>query len=124
MVKKLLKINKLGENIFRKMATLAGFFWLLLQSKIVLAAGEPSAEFSVSNEFKGAISQIYNVAIGIIIIMAVLMIIVGGYTLVFSAGRPELATKGKKQISGAIIGLVIAILSAVFLNFINPAIFN
>lgn len=115
-----------GARILRRVRkkVLLAVLLVGIGAQSVMAKAATSTEFNVSDEFKTAVTQIYNVAIGFIIIAAVLMIIVGGYTLVFSAGKPDLVTKGKKQITGAIIGLVIAILSAVFLNFLNPRIFQ
>ncbi len=113
MLKNFLK-NKLKKFLSFSFVALIGFS----VPSLALAA----TDLDVSDEFKSAVSTYYNIAIGFIIILAVLMIIIGGYTLVFSSGRPGLVEKGKKQIINAIIGLVIAILSAVFLNFLNPAI--
>lgn len=75
-------------------------------------------------KFIEAVSQYYNIAIGLAIILAVIMVIVGGYQLVLSTGNPTIVEKGKKRIQNALLGLGLAIVSGVFLNFLNPAIFK
>lgn len=75
-------------------------------------------------DFIKAIGQYYNIAIGLAIILAVIMVIVGGYQMVLSTGNPTIIEKGKKRIQNALIGLGLAILSFVFLNFLNPQIFK
>lgn len=75
-------------------------------------------------QFTEGVSRYYNIAIGLAIILAVIMVIVGGYQLVLSTGNPTIIEKGKKRIQNALLGLGLAIVSGVFLNFLNPAIFK
>ncbi|MCD4811020.1 pilin [bacterium] len=61
---------------------------------------------SIKDVFDDATSLI-NVLIGLGSVVAVAMIIVGGYTFIFSAGDPEKAEQGQRTLTGAVVGLVV-----------------
>lgn len=82
----------------------------------------PSVDICLAPEFISAVTQYYNIAIGFAIILAVVIFMIAGYQLVFSAGRPAIVASGKKRLVNGIIGLSMAVLSAVFLNLVNPQI--
>lgn len=65
------------------------------------------------------IMGIYNYAIAIIGILAVLAIAIGGVMWAMSFGNPSIVTEGKAWITGAILGLVLALGSYILLNTIN-----
>lgn len=52
-------------------------------------------------------------------ILAVLMIIWGGYKFILSDGSPDQIAGGRKTILNAVIGLIIVIFSAQIVNFIG-----
>lgn len=52
------------------------------------------------------------------------MIIYSGYLLVLSEGDASKVAKGKKSITGAIVGLIISILGYAIVNFIVGVLFN
>ncbi len=62
--------------------------------------------------------------IGVIGILAVVMIMYGGYHYIVSMGNPSRMNQGKEIISGALIGLIIALASYLLLSIINPALVN
>lgn len=70
------------------------------------------------------IKTVYNYALSIAAILAVIMIIVAGTQWVMSGGNSEQITSARKRIVGSIVGLLIAYLSYVILNTINPALVN
>ena len=74
-----------------------------------------TANLCLHPDFITAVSTYYNIAIGLAIILAVIMVIVGGYQMVLSTGNPTIIEKGKKRIQNALFGLGLAILSFVFL---------
>jgi F0F1-type ATP synthase assembly protein I len=86
-------------------------------------AADPQA-FCINPEFYKRISQYYNLAVAFAILSAIFMIVYGGYRMVVSIGRPGLIEVGKKVVQNAIIGLIIAITSAIILNILNPRILN
>jgi hypothetical protein len=66
------------------------------------------------------ISQIYRWSLGIGSLLALLMVIFGGYSYMTSAGNAERASKGTEMIWGAIIGLALLFGAYLILNTINP----
>jgi hypothetical protein len=74
--------------------------------------------------FPKCVNQIYVWSLGIAVILAMLMIVLGGYFLMTSGGNAEQATKGKEYITSAMIGLVILFCAYLLLNQINPDLVN
>ncbi len=70
------------------------------------------------------VQSILNWIFGIIGIVAVVMIIIGGFNFMTSAGDPGKVKKGKDTILYGIIGLVIAILAFAIVNFVINGIFK
>ncbi len=64
------------------------------------------------------ITLVLEVIIGLAGLAAVAFIVFGAYTLITAGGEPENVTKGQKMIQNAIIGLVIAALAFVIVNFV------
>lgn len=54
--------------------------------------------------------------------ISALMIIVGGYRYVISAGNPEAAKKGRQTITYAIIGLLVSVLAYTLIAIVNNTI--
>lgn len=63
---------------------------------------------------------LYKALVGIAIILAVIMLVIGGVKFIGSAGSEALRSEGKKDIWGAITGLIIIALSWIVLYAINP----
>jgi len=75
-----------------------------------------------SNTLQQYITIVINVLLGLIGVVAVIMLIIGGFRYVLSQGD-EKATKGAKDtILFAIIGIVVAILAFAIVNFVIGAI--
>jgi len=72
------------------------------------------------SNFYDYISAIYKFGIGAIGICALLMIIVGGYMYITSAGNNASMEKAKGVITDAIVGLLLAFSSYLILYIINP----
>lgn len=70
------------------------------------------------------IHTIYKYAVAIAGIVATFMLIIAGFQWVTSAGNSESISSAKKRITGAVTGLLIAYLSFVILNSLNPALVN
>lgn len=66
----------------------------------------------------GRADTIINVALGVIGLVAVVMIIFGGFFYVTSQGNPENVKKGKNTIMYGVIGLVVALLAFAIVNFV------
>ena len=70
------------------------------------------------------IKNVLNWIFGVIGIVAVIMIILGGFNMMISSGDPGKVKKGKDTILYGIIGLVIAILAFAIVNFVINGIFK
>lgn len=87
-------------------------------------ATKTSISFGGKTEFANIgdyIVEVYNYALRIAAILAVIMIIIAGVQYVTSGGNSEMISSAKKRITGALIGLFIAYTSYFILNSINPA---
>jgi len=70
------------------------------------------------------IALIYNYLIGVVTIVAIVMIMYGGFRWVTAAGNPERIGGAKQTIIAAVIGLVLALFSYTILSVINPALLH
>jgi hypothetical protein len=77
---------------------------------------------SQKNDLMGTISVIINVIIGIIGLVAVVVIILGGFQYMTSSGDSTKVKKAKDTILYGIVGLVIALLAYAIVNFVLGAI--
>lgn len=70
------------------------------------------------------VNQIYVWSLGLAALLAVLMVVLGGYLYMTAAGNAEQATKGKEYIWSSLIGLILLFLAYLLLNTINPDLVN
>ena len=66
------------------------------------------------------IGVVYRYGVGLAAVLAAVMIMVGGFLWLSSAGNPSQITKGKEFILSALTGLVLALFSFIILQTINP----
>ena len=66
----------------------------------------------------------YKLGVGIAAILAIIMIMAGGFIWIASAGDAGRVGQAKKMISGAVVGLVLTVGSYVALQTINPNLVN
>lgn len=78
------------------------------------------AETSKPVDFYNYISMVYQIGIWSIGMLAMFMIIFGGFTYITAAGNTSQMGKGKDIITDAIIGLLLAMVSYLVLYVINP----
>jgi len=74
---------------------------------------------TVQNSAKNIISTILQIT-GVI---AVVVIVYGGYLILSAAGSPDKVTKGKKTILWAVVGLVISVSAFIIINFVLEKVF-
>jgi hypothetical protein len=65
---------------------------------------------------------VIRILLGLISMVAVLYIVLGGYKYVTSAGNEEAAAQGRKTLTYAVIGLVIAVLAYTIVSVVNNTI--
>lgn len=70
------------------------------------------------------VSAIYRYGIGLAAILAVVMVMAGGFLWLVSAGSSDKVGKAKEFIFSAITGLTLALFSFIILNAINPNLVN
>ena len=73
---------------------------------------------ATSNTINNVIINILNGVLGLLAAVAVLVIVIGGVQYMTSAGDPGKTKKAKDTILYATIGLIIAALAAVIVNFV------
>jgi hypothetical protein len=86
-----------------------------------LEQGVTNAGVGVVSDISQYIGRIYNFAIGVVGLIAAVMMIIGGFQYLTSAGDAGKIGAAKKRITDAIIGLVLMLGSYALLNTINPA---
>jgi len=104
---------------------------LILNTNLVLANGDDASKnffpyTLITPLTKGSvtglgdyIAMIFNFAVMIVGVIAVLVIILGGYLYITAAGNATQIEKAKGMIFNAIIGLVLVLLSVMILKFIG-----
>ena len=79
---------------------------------------------TTTDGFSDKLTKALNWVFGIIGIVAVIMIILGGFTMMTSSGDPGKVKKGKDTILYGVIGLVVALLAVVIVNFVLNSVFS
>lgn len=69
-------------------------------------------------DLKNTVINILNWVLGILALVAVIMIIMGGFQWLTAAGNEEKIEKAKKVISAAVIGLIIVLLAWAIVIFV------
>jgi Type IV secretion system pilin len=72
----------------------------------------------IPNEPGGFTSKLYGIGLGLVGAAAVLFIIYGGYLILTSQGNSLQVARGKTYVMYSIIGLIFAILAAIFLQLV------
>ena len=111
--------------ICRYLAFLAFFF-------LASPASGAAAEFDEfgrrlgfgSADLKTVVVRLISSAIGLLGILAVIMIILGGFQWLVSGGDEEKIARAKRTISATVVGLVIIILAWAIVNFVAGTVTN
>jgi len=114
------KLIKLGLIILG--LVLAGNVFAISQVSPGDVNGQIPTSANTSAPFSDQLAVVLNVLLALASTVAVLFVIFGGYTYITAAGNEDEMKSAKKMIVGAIIGLVVIILSFAAVNFINQMI--
>ena len=80
---------------------------------------DPSQSIGLgSADLRTTVTNIINWVLGLLGIIAVIMILYGGFIWLTAAGNEENVTKAKNILSAAIIGLVIVLLAWAIVNYV------
>ncbi len=100
----------------------------LLGGLVVPAVAVAQTSFSIENiggsiglgtsDLKTTVINIIKWVLGILALVAVTLVIYGGFTWMTAAGNDERIDKGKKIISAAIVGLIVVILAWAIVIFV------
>ncbi len=71
-----------------------------------------------TSDLKQTVVNILNLVLGLLALIAVVMIIIGGFTWLTAGGNEEKVDKAKKIISAAVIGLIIVLLAWAVVIFV------
>jgi len=114
------------KNHWQKISSWLGLiaFYLVLLPNMVMAV-EFDPEGDIKKKTKLATGDPVNItisvikwALGLLGLVAVIMIVYGGYTWMTAAGNEEKVTKAKNILKYAVIGLIIILLSWAIVTFI------
>ncbi|HEV8601011.1 MAG TPA: pilin [Patescibacteria group bacterium] len=98
---------------------------IIIVPQVTLAqAVNPCSNQNPTSSIGKCVNQIYLWALGLSGILAVLMMILGGYLVMSAGGNAQQSSKGKEFIMSAIVGLGLLFGSYLILNTINPDLVN
>lgn len=93
--------------------------FILPQTVHALTADNAGALFGLGTaDPKQILVNSVNTVLGLLGIIAVVVILIGGFRWMLSMGDDDRIARAKKTISGAIIGLVLILLSWAIVNFV------
>lgn len=111
----------------KKTFVLLAITFILITPLLALAQSNPCTLQGAANsggadpsQLPRCVNQIYVWSLGIAALLALLMMIIGGYSYMTSAGNAEQAGKGTEMIWSSIIGLALLFGAYLLLNTINP----
>jgi hypothetical protein len=102
------------------------FFFLFAGNALALGEGYeylayiPTVQSKTHTSLVVYMKGLFTAAVGIAIVLAVIMIVLGGIQYVLAA-IPSSKEEGKKKIMSALQGLLLVLISAILLNTLNPA---
>ena len=92
--------------------------WSRVCSTLTDPDAKKAAGCEETGDIQGKISSIYDVIVGIIGVICVVVIIVGGIFMTTSAGDPSKVARGKKAVTYGIVGLVVSVLAWAIVRFV------
>ena len=107
------------HRILRSTAVLLGLSLPFAASATPLSLGDLGGSLGLGNaDLKQSVINIINLALGLMSLVAVVMIIIGGFTWLTAGGNEEKVDKAKKTISAAVIGIVVVLLAWALVLFV------
>ncbi|MFH0857298.1 MAG: hypothetical protein V1848_00950 [Candidatus Magasanikbacteria bacterium] len=82
-------------------------------------AGEQGANFGEARDPRTIAATIINLALGATGVALIAYIVYGGYLILFSQGKEDMITKGRKSITSSVIGLLILLTSYSIVLFVT-----
>lgn len=107
-----------------KIKFIACLLLLALALPQIAFGANPCADQSARPSLGKCVNQIYLWALGLSGILAVLMMVLGGYLVMTAGGNAQQSSKGKEYIMSSIVGLGLLFGAYLILNTINPDLVN
>jgi len=116
-------ITKGGENMKKSLIIMTMVFLFTLSVMPALATLDVGLEYGTytglgTKDLREGLMNIVNVLLGFLGIIAIIVILYGGFVWLVSAGNEEKVSQAKKIISAGIIGLVIIFVSYAIASFV------
>ena len=130
-------MKKLTIKLITAIAVLSGLFMIYLPSAHALDCNNPQSAkdqiqcgacdtagaatcnpSAASGTLSDTIATIINILSAAVGVVAVIMIIIGGFRFVTSSGNPETAKSARNTITYAIIGLIVVALAQIIVHFV------
>ena len=103
----------------KKIISKLGWLSLIFAQPVAAVIPSPTPPTGVpTSSLSTMITTISNTILAIVGVVAVLFLILGGFQYITSAGNPEQIGKAKNTVLYAIIGIIVAILAYVIVNFV------
>ena len=99
---------------------IAGLFYLSVNQVFALEISLPG--LSNNPTLPQYVSYFFNFGIYVVGILSLISFTVGAVSLIVSFDKPDVASNAKDRMKGAILGLILTIISFIIMNTINPAI--
>ena len=120
--------NIMISNIMRHLKYFFIFFFVTFpvfsyaagDSSYVPLAPLPGVGSGGASSFGGYLGSLFNIGIGIAVVLAVIMLTVAGIEYMGGGANESLKTDAKERIWSSILGLLLAIGAWLILNIINP----
>lgn len=120
-IKNMNKTDNPSKNLFNGVKKIINLFWLATLPLSAWAAtdGKIELENPVSaNSVPELINTVIKAILGIVGAVALLYLVLGGFTWLTSQGNPEKVKKGRETLVWAIFGLAMIFFSYVILNYV------
>lgn len=109
-------------KISKALATVSAFGSNLYLASAVFAQGADDwiggIDEGVQGEFKGWVTGVINLAIGLAALVCVVVLIASGYLYITAAGDEGKVEKATKSLTYAIVGLVVCFISVILVRFV------
>lgn len=89
-----------------------------------LGLGYGTATGLTSRDIRSTVASIINVALGLLGIIAVVIILIGGFKWMTAGGNEEKVTEAKKLIAAGVIGLAIILCAYAIATFVINSLVN
>jgi hypothetical protein len=110
------------KKLFKLILTFFLFAWPIKALAQSINIGQPFPGMT-TNQVSGwpeYVRWLYRTSLMVAVVLAVLMLVYGGYKYIISSGNPEALGEAKDIITGTVVALILLILAGILLQTIDP----